>query len=60
MHTDETPDRQTEAPPSDHQFETPVVREAHPADAADEERDDPAEDRERRPTNYAAVGNRAT
>jgi hypothetical protein len=34
MLTDETPDRQTETPPSDHHFETPVVREADPCDAA--------------------------
>jgi hypothetical protein len=65
MHTDETPDRRTEKPTSDHQFEIPVVREEQPGGGEGEERDDPADGPERprperRPSDYAGVGSRAT
>jgi hypothetical protein len=40
MQTEETPDRRSEKPQTDHQFETPVVREDRPGRTADEERDD--------------------
>ncbi len=41
MATEETPDRQAEKPPSDHQFETPVVRETEPEPVGNEEGDGP-------------------
>jgi hypothetical protein len=40
MQREETPDRRSEEPPTDHHFETPVVREAQPARATHEEHDD--------------------
>lgn len=56
MQTEETPDRQREEPQTDHHFETPVVREARPARATHEERDDGADvGAERRPPQERAV-----
>jgi hypothetical protein len=40
MQTEETPDRPSEEPQTEHHFETPVVRETGPRPGTDEERDD--------------------
>ncbi len=40
MPTEDTPTRRPEKPPTDHQFETPLVHETRPAGATHEQRDD--------------------
>jgi hypothetical protein len=47
MPTEERPARGPEKPQTDHHFETPVVREARPADATTEEREDGPDEAER-------------
>lgn len=44
MQTEETPERRSEEPQTEHHFETPVVREDRPARVTDDERDDGDDD----------------